>query len=174
MSSNSHLQMLIKKRLKGDFIIASQENGLDEKFLIGKNHLMQVAQFLCNDPDASLDLLLDIICLDHGDNQLEVFYLLRSSKLGYRLTIAVLLDDVEPYLPSLSSLYASANWLEREMWDMFGILTEGHPNLSRLIMYAGFAGHPLRRSYPITKDQALVPIYQNNKHGTKIFLQKSS
>ncbi len=160
MSTNRHLQMLIKKRLKGDFIVESQENSLDEKILIRKNHLIQVANFLNKDPDASLDLLLDITCLDHGENQLEVFYLLRSSKLGYRLSISILLDESEPTLPSLSSLYASAIWLEREMWDMFGILAEGHPHLSRLIMYAGFAGHPMRRSYPITKEQALVPIYQ--------------
>jgi NADH-quinone oxidoreductase subunit C len=160
MSTNSHLQMLIKKRLNGDFVLSRQENGPDEKFLIRKNDLVQVVYFLRQDPDAYLDLLLDIFCSDHGENQLEVFYLLRSSKLGYRLSISILLDEAEPSIPSLSSLYASAIWLEREMWDMFGIFAEGHPNLSRLIMYAGFAGHPMRRSYPITKEQALVPIYK--------------
>ena len=174
MSTNNHLQILIKKRLKGDFIVANQTGQAEEKILIRKNHLIQVMHFLAHDPDASLDLLLDISCLEHAGNEqicqwqsnfdkphFEIFYLLRSSKLGYRLCLSILLDENEPSLPSLSSLYSSAVWLEREMWDMFGIYPEGHPNLARLIMYAGFAGHPMKRSYPITKEQALIPIYKH-------------
>ena len=57
---------------------------------------------------------------------------------------------------SLTSLWAGADWLEREVWDMFGIRFRGHPNLKRILMYDEFVGHPLRKDYPVNKRQPLI------------------
>ena len=60
-------------------------------------------------------------------------------------------------MPSVSSLWKAANWLEREAWDMFGIRFADHPDLRRILMYEEFRGHPLRKDYPVAKRQPLVP-----------------
>jgi NADH-quinone oxidoreductase subunit C len=164
MSHTRHIESLIAKRLPGKIISTTTSSDFEERILVSKHHLTSLIRFLKNDPDILMDLLLDLSCIEHqssGDEpSLEVFYILRSTKLGYRLRISILLDEQDESLPSLSLLFLSALWLERELWDMFGIYTEGHPALKRLIMYTGFSGHPLRKTYPIGKEQALVPIYR--------------
>ena len=65
-------------------------------------------------------------------------------------------DDPEPEVDSVTSLWGSANWLERETWDMYGVRFTGHPDLRRLLMYEGFVGHPLRKDYPVNKRQPLI------------------
>ena len=61
-----------------------------------------------------------------------------------------------PTVPSLAGLWQSANWAEREIWDMFGVRFEGHPNLKRILLYEEFVGHPLRKDYPYDRRQPLV------------------
>jgi len=65
-------------------------------------------------------------------------------------------DEAAPEIDSLASLWSAANWLEREVWDMFGIRFRGHPGLKRILMYEGFEGHPLRNDYPVKKRQPLI------------------
>ena len=73
---------------------------------------------------------------------------------GVRLKVPVEQDDAS--VPTASGLWPIANWLEREVWDMFGIRFEGHPDLRRLLMYEEFVGHPLRKDYPINRRQPLI------------------
>jgi len=68
----------------------------------------------------------------------------------------VSLPGEKPAVDSMTGLWESANWLEREVWDMFGIEFLGHPNLERILLYPEFQGHPLRKDYPIRKRQPLV------------------
>ena len=85
-----------------------------------------------------------------------VVYHFFSLPLKHRLRVEVPLEEDDPEVDSLTSLWAGANWLEREVWDMFGIRFRGHPNLKRILMYAEFDGHPLRKDYPVNRRQPLI------------------
>jgi NADH-quinone oxidoreductase subunit C len=85
-----------------------------------------------------------------------VVYHFFSLPIKHRLRVEVLLDEADPSVDSLTPLWAGANWLEREVWDMFGIRFRGHPNLKRILMYEEFVGHPLRKDYPVNKRQPLI------------------
>ena len=65
-------------------------------------------------------------------------------------------EESDPVVDSLVELWPSANWFEREVWDMFGIIFRNHPSLKRILMYEQFVGHPLRKDYPVNKRQPLV------------------
>ncbi|MBL4819230.1 MAG: NADH-quinone oxidoreductase subunit C [Deltaproteobacteria bacterium] len=149
------MQLLSLKRYHQRYRITQNEEGsyeLQDPFeLPGFLALCRV------DPDMRLDQLMDIYCVDLGDS-LRLHYILRSYKLNAELKLTALLPESNHML-SLSHLYQNANWLERECYDLFGVFFEGHPYLKRLILYPEFAGHPLRKAYPINKSQPLVPIY---------------
>ena len=91
------------------------------------------------------------------DARFAVVYHFYSMAKKHRLRLQVSVEDeISPEVDSLTSLWPGANWLEREVWDMFGIGFRGHPNLKRILMYEGFEGHPLRKDYPVRKRQPLV------------------
>jgi NADH-quinone oxidoreductase subunit C len=90
------------------------------------------------------------------DARFAVVYHFFSLPLKHRLRIEVLLRGDDPEVDSVTSLWAGANWLEREVWDMFGIRFRGHPNLKRILMYDEFVGHPLRKDYPVNRRQPLI------------------
>lgn len=91
-----------------------------------------------------------------GAARFAVVYHLFSLPLKHRLRLEVPVEDADPEVDSLTSLWAGADWLEREVWDMFGIRFRGHPNLKRILMYEEFVGHPLRKDYPVRKRQPLI------------------
>lgn len=86
----------------------------------------------------------------------EVVYHLLSLAHRHRLRLKVLVEDADPRVDSVTSVWTGANWFEREVWDMFGIVFTGHPHLKRLLLYEGFQGHPLRKDYPVNKRQPLI------------------
>ena len=86
-----------------------------------------------------------------------VVYHFYSMAKKHRLRLQVPVEDeTSPEVDSLTSLWPGANWLEREVWDMFGIVFRGHPDLKRILMYEEFEGHPLRKDYPVSKRQPLI------------------
>jgi NADH-quinone oxidoreductase subunit C len=91
-----------------------------------------------------------------GRSRFTVVYHFFSLSHKHRLRLIVALDEADPEVDSLTSLWAGANWLEREVWDMFGIRFRGHPDLRRILMYEEFEGHPLRKDYPVKKRQPLI------------------
>ena len=86
----------------------------------------------------------------------EAVYHFFSLPLKHRIRIKVPVEEQGMQVDSLTSLWAGADWFEREIWDMFGIRFRGHPNLKRILMYEGFGGHPLRKDYPVNKRQPLI------------------
>jgi NADH-quinone oxidoreductase subunit C len=91
-----------------------------------------------------------------SSKRFAVVYHFFSLALKHRLRVEVTVDEDDAEVDSLTSLWGGANWLEREVWDMFGIRFKGHPDLKRILMYDGFEGHPLRKDYPVKKRQPLV------------------
>ena len=85
-----------------------------------------------------------------------VVYHFYSMQLKHRLRLVVPVEEADAELDSLTSLWAGADWLEREGWDMFGITFQGHPDLKRILMYEEFDGHPLRKDYPVKQRQPLI------------------
>ena len=86
----------------------------------------------------------------------EVVYHFFSLPLKSRIRVKVPVEESDPRVDSLTPLWASADWFEREVWDMYGIRFRGHPNLKRILMYEEFVGHPLRKDYPVNRRQPLI------------------
>jgi len=89
-------------------------------------------------------------------SRFAVVYHFYSMTQKHRLRLVVPVEEAAAEVDSLTLLWSGANWLEREVWDMFGINFRGHPDLKRILMYDGFEGHPLRKDYPVKKRQPLV------------------
>jgi len=104
------------------------------------------------------DVLMDETCVDYPGRspRFEVIYNLYAMATHRRIFLKVAVDDSEPGVSSITDLYLAADWLEREIYDMFGVRFEGHPNLVRILLYDGFVGHPLRKDYPATKRQPII------------------
>ena len=104
------------------------------------------------------DLLLDVTAVEYRDRELplEVVYQLWSLERKSFLRVKIALDKAGPLeVDSAVDLWKGADWMEREVWDMFGIRFAGHPDLRRLLLYEEFEGHPLRKDYPIGKRQKI-------------------
>ena len=89
-------------------------------------------------------------------HRFEVVYHFYSIPHRHRLRLKVPVAAADAQVPSLTALWPSADWYEREVWDMFGIRFQGHPNLKRILMYEEFEGHPLRKDYPVNLRQPLI------------------
>ncbi len=119
----------------------------------------EIIGWLKNEPGLDFNMLMDLHGVDYlpRDPRFEVVYQLYSLKHNRRIWLRVQLGELNPEIESVVSLYLGANWLEREAWDMFGIVFSGHPDLRRILMYEEFEGHPLRRDYPFNKRQPICP-----------------
>ena len=113
--------------------------------------LITVIAFLKDDSKCLFKTLVDLCGVDYPEDEdrLEVVYNLLSLKRNMRIRVKVRTDTASA-VPSLSNLFLSAEWNEREAWDMYGIFFSDHPDLRRLLTDYGFEGHPLRKDFPLT------------------------
>jgi len=100
------------------------------------------------------DLLVDVTCVDYlnypgAKDRFGLVYLLANTETNERMTVRCFVNDPVPTVPSVVGLWEGANWLEREVWDMFGIRFDGHTDLRRILLPEEFAAHPLRKDYPL-------------------------
>lgn len=130
--------------------------------LVERENLHALMLFLRDDQSAKFDVLLDIVGVDYlGFKDYEgprfaVEYVLKTMKAPVRrMRVKVLVSETDCKVPSIADLYAIANWQEREVFDQYGVVFEGHPDLRRLLNHAEFEGHPLRKDYPAHKRQWL-------------------
>lgn len=136
---------------------------------VDSDHLIEIARHLRDDPALKFDLLLDIAAVDNlkrspqgtdadeydEDERFEVVYIFNSTTHNHRIRVKVTLPEDDPTLPTMVELYKSANWGEREVYDLMGVHFTDHPNLKRILTHYKFEGHPLRKDYPVDKEQWL-------------------
>ncbi len=148
---------LLKENFPGGIVDTMLPQG-DATAVIRPDYLPLVIDFLKHDPRLQFDVLIDITAVDYRERRprFDVVYHLLSLPFNRRLRLKVPVEDGEESLRSLTPWWRSANWLEREVWDMFGIRFVGHPDLKRILMYEGFEGHPLRKDYPIHRRQPRI------------------
>jgi NADH-quinone oxidoreductase subunit C len=156
----------------GDNLLAIHSYRGDDTAVIQPEALLPVVTFLKQDPDLDYNFLMDLTAVDYlkmnKKPRFEVVYHFFSVSKKHRVRIKVPTEAENPEVDSLVSLWAGANWFEREVWDMFGIRFRGHPNLKRILMYEEFEGHPLRKDYPIQKRQPLIgPLNQSEQTSDK-------
>ncbi|APV44105.1 NADH-quinone oxidoreductase subunit C [Dehalogenimonas formicexedens] len=119
----------------------------DKRLMVHREHLADIALFLKEDPDLSLDYLNSITGIDHKTHFTVVYHLTSLAK-KHRLTFRTDLDDRNtPSLPSVTSVWRGADFQEREIFDLMGIEFTGHPNLKRIFLWEGFPGYPLRKDW---------------------------
>src|SRR5690606_12339899 len=130
----------------------------EDTAVISKKALLDVARFLKEDPELRFNYLMDVTAVDYWKRKprFEVVYHFLSLSTRQRLRLKVPVGEQNPEVDSLTGLWRSADWYEREVYDMYGIKFRNHPNLTRILMYAEFEGHPLRKDYPITRRQPLI------------------
>ena len=114
-------------------------------------HLHGFVEFLTTDAACRFSTLVDITAVDYPsrDTRFEVVYHFLSMYQNHRIRVKVAVGE-EDMVPSIHTLHPSSNWFEREVFDMFGILFSGHPDLRRILTDYGFRGHPLRKDFPTT------------------------
>jgi NADH-quinone oxidoreductase subunit C len=135
----------LKKKL-GDAAATLVPDTLDPTVKVDRKALVEVAAFLKTEPDIELDFLQSVSGLDLKE-KLQVVYHLWSYKHRQGLVLKVELTPTDLSLPTVSGVWAAANWLEREQYDLFGFIFTGHPDLRRIMLPEDWVGHPLRKDY---------------------------
>jgi NADH-quinone oxidoreductase subunit C len=126
--------------------------------VVAPEAIRDVLRFLRDDPGQAFEALIDITAVDRVaiDGEFDVVYVLRAPSRRAKVVVKAKVPAVDPRLPSVTSLWRAADWAEREVYDMFGVRFDGHPNLKRILMYEPFEGHPLRKAYPYDRRQPLI------------------
>tara|TARA_B100001094_G_scaffold152617_1_gene147709 strand:- start:709 stop:1317 length:609 start_codon:yes stop_codon:yes gene_type:complete len=118
---------------------------------IDSEDLINVTLFIKSNKNTKFRQLIDITVVDYPEKiqRFKVVYLFLSHELNQRIILSYLINENE-LIPSLTSIYPSANWMEREVFDMYGVKFKDHPDLRRILTDYGFEGHPLRKDFPLT------------------------
>ncbi len=131
----------------------------NQRLHVAAEHVFAVLQALRD--KHGFDMLFELTAVDYlkypgARDRFGVVYGLSNTTTGQRVYVRTFLNEPDLTLPSAFPLWRGADWLEREVFDMYGIVFEGHPDLRRILMYDEFIGHPLRKDYPKEKRQPLV------------------
>jgi NADH-quinone oxidoreductase subunit C len=147
--------------------IIKEDNFRDQQSLyIRKEYLFDICRALKSDEELSFYFLMDICSLDwlgqpdEAEGRFEIIYNLYSLKNRYRFFIKVKLSAEKPEVDSLCSLWNAADWLEREVYDMMGIIFIGHRDLRKIVTADELEGYPLRKDFPLTYE---MPQFSHNK-----------
>ena len=130
---------------------------LGPTFLVPREDIVEACRWLRDNPEFDLAYLAFVSAIDWPD-RLEVVYQLASLSKNHELTLKVPLSKTDARIPSVMGLWQGADWHEREAYDLFGIVFDGHPNLRRIMMSADWKGHPLRKDYVYEDPQWLVDV----------------
>src|SRR5215475_12245925 len=149
----------IKEKLGAQVLEIFQAHG-DDVLMLARERLRESFRGLKEDKRLGFDFLSDVTAVDYWkkkEPRFEVVYQLVSLQRRRRLRVRVPVPEDDPAVESLTPLWPGANFLEREVWDLFGIRFIDHPDLRRILLYEEFQGYPLRKDYPVNLWQPRVP-----------------
>ena len=143
----------ISEKLKthfADAVLEAKLDGVPDPYLkILPGRMLAVAEFLHDETDLQFNFLMCLSGVDYGKGMLGIVYHLFSMTKRHKMTIKVDLPSDKPVVPSVVPVWPSANWHEREAYDMFGIMFTGHPDLRRILLPDDYPGHPLRKDFKV-------------------------
>jgi NADH-quinone oxidoreductase subunit C len=141
----------------GELLETGSQHG-DEWARVRRDAWVAVATFLRDDPATKMEMFTDLTVVDRFSTEprFDVVLHVYSVSLKHRVRLYGGVPEEDPTLETLCSVWAGANWFEREAYDLYGVRFKGHPDLRRILMYQEFVGHPLRKDYPKEKRQPLV------------------
>lgn len=162
----------VKKKFSSEVLDEHAQHG-DETLVLKRDKLVKVCEFCRDDKNLAFDMLTDLTCVDYlmqgRDPRFEVVLHLYSTDRRHRLRLKVPLAEDDLKVASVTGVWKSATWMEREVWDMYGVTFEGHPDLRRILLYEEFEGHPLRKDYPMAKRQ---PLYRRPDRDDTVWQRK--
>ena len=144
----------LEKKINSELTTKINESKIIHKqlyLIIDKEDLNEVTLFLKTNKDTKFRQLIDITAVDYPENskRFKMVYLFLSHEFNQRILISYLINENE-VIPSLTKIFPSANWMEREVFDMYGVKFKDHPDLRRILTDYGFEGYPLRKDFPLT------------------------
>ena len=146
---NEEIQQAVTA-LEERFSVEAEEFRGEINLIVAGEELVAVCQMLRDDFDFKfMEVMTAVDYWPEQDPRFHVIYKLYSIEKKLRIGLRVPVAGIDPKLPTVVDLFANANWREREIWDMFGIRFEGHPDLRRILMPHDWQGHPLRKDYPL-------------------------
>ena len=143
---------------QADAVLETHVHVGDATAIVVPDRIVPVMRFLRDDSELEFDMLSDLCAVDYlgREPRFEVVYHLYSVKRNHRLRVKVGVGEDACEVNSIVDVWPAANWLEREVWDLYGIRFGGHPDLRRLLLYEEFEGFPLRKDYPKERRQPLI------------------
>jgi NADH-quinone oxidoreductase subunit C len=156
------------KRLTKEFkssVIDTHDRFGNETAIVHREALRDICQFLRNDPKMNFDMLMDLTAVDYLQRKprFEVVYMFYSIGLKHRLRLRIPLEEGDEVVDSICDIWRAANWAEREVWDMYGVRFNGHPDLRRILLYEEFEGHPLRKDYAVQQSQPRMDLRRKER-----------
>jgi len=150
----------------GDTVLAWHSQHGDDTILIQPADRATVAAYLKDTESLAFDMLMDSTAVDYEDEEprFEIVDHFFSTKKHHRLRLKCRVPEDKPNAPSLTPLYGSANWMERETYDMYGVVFDDHPDLRRILLYPEFVGYPLRKDYDKLHEQ---PLFESRYEGVR-------
>ena len=144
------LEKLINSELASKIQMSEIKNS-ELLFEVNEEDLIEVIQFIKSNDKCKFKQLIDIACVDYPDDdkRFQLVYLFLSHELNLRVKLRIKVDE-DQVVNSITKISPSANWMEREVFDMYGIKFKNHPDLRRILTDYGFKGHPLRKDFPLT------------------------
>ena len=141
---------------------------------VPRESIVELAQFLRDDPELSYSFLENLCGVDYlgRDPRFEVVYHLLSMRNRHRICLKVGLPEADPTVPTLTGLWPTANWQEREAYDLLGIIFTDHPSLYRILLPDDWVGHPLRKDVPLGYEEVAFTINEQQVYAHKPFAEE--
>ena len=144
----------------GESILSSSEFRGELTIVVPKERIVEICRFLKEDAALCFDMLADLFGLDMYTpvKRFGVVYNLYSLKSHHRIRLKIFTEEQDPHVPTVTGVWGTANWHERETYDMFGIIFDGHPDLRRIYMPDEFEHYPLRKDFPLMGIPGSIPL----------------